>query len=56
MCVPSLRSYIDIYVERHVTSLDLCVPSLRRGHANILCIVPILMDDPRRESSTIGYH
>ena len=26
--------------------------SLRRGHANILCIVPILTDDPRRESST----
>ena len=24
--------------------------SLLRGHANILCIVPILADDPRRES------
>ena len=24
--------------------------SLRRGHANLLCIVPILTDDPRRES------
>ena len=32
------------------TLLDLCVSSLRRGHANILCAVPILMDDPRRES------
>ena len=30
--------------------LDLCVSSLRRGHANLLCIVPILSDDPRRES------
>ena len=30
--------------------LDVCVSSLRRGHANILCIVPILTDDPRRES------
>ena len=30
--------------------LDLCVSSLRRGHANLLCIVPILTDDPRRES------
>ena len=24
--------------------------SLRRGHGNLLCIVPILTDDPRRES------
>ena len=24
--------------------------SLHRGHANLLCIVPILTDDPRRES------
>ena len=35
------------------TLLDLCVSSLRRGHANLLCIVPILTDDPRRESKTI---
>ena len=33
-----------------VTLLDVCVSSLRRGHANHLCIVPILTDDPRRES------
>ena len=32
------------------TLLDLCVASLRRGHANLLCIVPILTDNPRRES------
>ena len=32
------------------TLLDLCVSSLRRGHANLLCIVPILTHDPRRES------
>ena len=32
------------------TLLDLCVSSLRRGHANLVCIVPILSDDPRRES------
>ena len=32
------------------TLLDLCVSSLRRGHANLLCIVPILSDDPRRGS------
>ena len=28
------------------TLLDLCVSSLRRSHANLLCIVPILTDDP----------
>ena len=33
-----------------VTLLDLCVSSLRRGHANLLCIVPILPDDPRKVS------
>jgi len=26
--------------------LDLCVSSLRRGHANLLCIIPILSDVP----------
>ena len=31
----------------------MCVSSLRRGHANLLCIVPILTDDPRRESSDV---
>ena len=36
------------------TLLDLCVSSLRRGHANLLCIVPILTDDPRRESNNEG--
>ena len=35
------------------TLLDLCVSSLRRGHANLLCIVPILTDDPRRESNNL---
>ena len=28
----------------------MCVSSLRKGHANLLRIVPILTDDPRRES------
>ena len=36
-----------------VTLLDLCVSSWRRGHANLLCIVPILTDDPRRESNEL---
>ena len=38
------------------TLLDLCVSSLRRGHANLLCIVPILTDDPRRESNMTEYN
>jgi hypothetical protein len=29
------------------TLLDVSVSSLRRGHANLLCIVPILADDPQ---------
>ena len=36
-----------------VSLLDLCVSSLRRGHANLLCIVPIMTDDPRKESKVI---
>ena len=40
--------------KKTITLLDLCVSSLRRGHANLLCIVPILTDDPRRESNVIG--
>ena len=38
------------------TLLDLCVSSLRGGHANLLCIVPISTDDPRRESYIIAYY
>jgi len=37
------------------TLLDVCVSSLRRGHANLLCIVPILTDDPRRESNGLAF-
>ena len=32
--------------------LDLCVSSLRRGHANLLCIVPNLTDDLFRDSES----
>ena len=38
------------------TLLDLCVSSLRRGHANLLCIVPILTDVPRKESKDFQFH
>ena len=34
--------------------LDLCVSSLRRGHANLLCIVPILSDVPEGTMLTAG--
>ena len=37
-------------VQTSSTLLDLCVSSLRRGHANFLCIDPILTDVPRKES------
>ena len=43
----------DNNITSYDTLLDLCVSSLRRGHANLLCIVPILTDDPRRESNNI---
>ena len=45
----SVKKNLGEYATRP-TLLDLCVSSLRRGHANLLCIVPILTDDPRRES------
>ena len=32
--------------------LELCVSSLPRGHANLLCIVPILTDEPKLELPT----
>ena len=61
MCVCILRIMCVLCVEYVVanekklfTLLDLCVSSLRRGHANLLCIVPILTDDPRRESREVG--
>ena len=39
------------FSKKLATLLDLCVSSLRRGHANLLCIVPILTDCPLEESS-----
>ena len=36
--------------EKMITFFDLCKSSLRRGHFNLLCIVPLLTDDPRRRS------
>ena len=50
---PRRRLPIDLASDRGqkwLYFLDLCVSSLRRGHANLLCIVPILTDDSRRRS------
>ena len=46
----TLSSFVERVREKFGTLLDLCVSSLRRGHANLLCIVPILSDDLRRGS------
>jgi hypothetical protein len=50
-CVCNVCKVLAGFAKKLFTLLDLCVSSLRRGHANLLCIVPILTDDPRRESS-----
>ena len=34
--------------------LDLCVSSLREGHANLLCIVPILTDVAEAKEAVAG--
>ena len=44
---------IEVKTKKLFTLLDLCVSSLRRGHANRLCIVPILTGDPRTESRAL---
>ena len=46
----SIQTLATCRFKKLFTLLDLCVSSLRGGHANLLCIVPILTDDPRRES------
>jgi len=40
------RAYEHRLEKKFEPFLDLCVSSLRRGHANLLCIVPILSDVP----------
>ena len=43
--------YCYCFISLIICSLiDLCVSSLRRVHAKIICIVPSLTDDPGRES------
>jgi hypothetical protein len=56
MVIITLTIVINVgHLKKLFTLLDLCVSSLRRGHANLLCIVPILTDDPRRESKQPGW-
>ena len=38
-----------------LTLIDVCVSSLRRGHADALCTVPSLTDDPRRGNARCQY-
>ena len=39
----------SLYTSRHVC-VCVCVSSLRGGHANLPCIVPMLTEDPQRKS------
>jgi hypothetical protein len=53
---PSLgKTALTMGKKKLVTLLDLCVSSLRRGHANLLCIVPILTDGNLRRGSKLYY-
>ena len=42
----SMKQKKEVRRKKFGPFLDLCVSSLRRGHANLLCIVPILSDVP----------
>ena len=50
LIVASLPVLYAAVFECMFTLLDVCVSSLRRGHANHLFMVPIVTNDPRRES------
>jgi hypothetical protein len=50
-CMLALLGSVKNKLCRNVSALfGLCLSFLRRGHANLLCIGPILTDDPRRGS------
>ena len=44
-----LTHFGNCYNYHRFTLLDLCVSFLRRGHGNVLCIVPTITDDSRRD-------
>jgi len=33
---------------------SICVSSLRRGHANLLCVIPILLDVSEEKAKNLG--
>ena len=41
MCIHRFKKLAADAIKKSVTLLDLCGSSLRRGHANLFCIVPI---------------
>ena len=46
------HTYIQSRMSKKLVILpDMRASSLRRGHANLLCVVPILSDDPQRKST-----
>ena len=47
----SCSSWICLHFSIYVC---VCVSSLRRGHANLLCVAPSLTDDPRRKSDVLA--
>ena len=54
---PLTRHCVRVAQEMDSKSIGLCPqgfesPSLRRGHANLFCLVPSLTDDLRRESKS----
>ena len=49
--IPRWHTDTETVRKQLFTPLDVCVSTLRRGHANLLYIVPILTDDPRRQST-----
>ena len=51
-----LKRKDDLRKKNGDTLLDMCVSSLRRGHANLLCIVPILADDPPEGGSNSHWY
>ena len=56
-CIAAVRWGIELRDKKQKKMLELllelCVSSLRRGHANLLCIVPILTYARRREKCEI---
>ncbi len=46
-CIPQQNLTPVANVQIQSKFLDLCLSSLHEGHANLLCIIPILTDVPK---------